>query len=79
MRPEDIITVNKHALKPGQRFRFHCDQCGDCCRNREDEIYLNYDQGVDFMQQFRGNSQKLLEVLQDIHQKCVAQVGGGRQ
>ena len=36
MRPEDIITVNKHALKPGQTFRFHCTQCGDCCRHRED-------------------------------------------
>ena len=239
MRPEDIITANKRALKPGQKFRFHCDQCGDCCRNREDilltpfdlfriaghlgiapgevvknhcetyigssshfpvvrllpvgeekacpflkenrcsihaskptvcalfplgramqygalkgdqarklfyilqdvkcgvrdqthtvvewlgefelegseawflewtdnlekfvtliqqldemlsdelmqtllnvvfvEIYLNYHQGVDFMEQFRGNSQKLLEVLQDIHRKCVEHVGGGQQ
>jgi len=239
MRPEDIITINKHTLKPGQKFRFHCNQCGDCCRNREDilltpfdlfrvaghlgitpvevvktycevylgssshfpvvrllpvgedkscpflkesrcsihaskptvcalfplgramqygalngdqerklfyilqnvncglqdqthtveewlgafelesseawflewtdilgklvtlihqleemlsdklmqmilnialtEIYLHYDQGVDFMQQFRGNSQKLLGVLQDIHRKCVEQVRGGRQ
>jgi len=239
MRPEDIITINKHTLKPGQKFRFHCNQCGDCCRNREDilltpfdlfrvaghlgitpvevvktycevylgssshfpvvrllpvgedkscpflkesrcsihaskptvcalfplgramqygalngdqerklfyilqnvncglqdqthtveewlgafelesseawflewtdvlgklvtlihqleemlsdklmqmilnialtEIYLHYDQGVDFMQQFRGNSQKLLGVLQDIHRKCVEHVGGGRQ
>ena len=239
MRPEDIITVNKHALQPGQTFRFHCTQCGDCCRHREDilltpfdlfriaghlgitpgevvktycevylgssshfpvvrllpvgdekacpflkenrcsihtskptvcalfplgramqygalkgeqerklfyslqdtdcglrdqthtveewlkefelesseawflewtdilgklvtlihqleemlsdklmqmilnialtEIYLHYDQGVDFMQQFRCNSRKLLEVLNDIHQKCVEHVGGGRQ
>lgn len=236
MRPEDIITVNKRALKPGQKFQFRCVQCGDCCRNREDilltpfdlfriagqlgiapgevvknyceayigssshfpvvrllpvgddkacpflkenrcfihaskptvcalfplgramqygalkgeqerklfyilqyvdcglrdqthtvekwlgefelesseawfiewtdvleklvtlihqfdemlsdklmetilnivfvVIYLNYQQGVDFMQQFHGNSQKLLEALQDIHQKCVEQVGG---
>ena len=36
MRPEDVITAYKHALKPGQTFRFHCAQCGDCCRNRED-------------------------------------------
>ena len=239
MRPEDIINASKHALKPGQTFRFHCTQCGDCCRHREDilltpydlfriaghlgitpgevvktccevylgssshfpvvrllpvgdekacpflkenrcsihtskptvcalfplgramqygalegdqerklfyilqdvncglrdqthtveewlgafelegseawflewtdvlekfvillhqleemlsdklmqmilnialtEICLHYDQGVDFMQQFRGNSQKLLGVLQDIHRKCVEQVGGGRQ
>jgi len=43
------------------------------------EIYLHYDQGVDFMQQFRGNSRKLLEVLQDIHGKCVAQVGSSPQ
>ena len=43
------------------------------------EIYMHYDQGVDFMQQFRGNSRKLLGVLQGIHRKCVEQVRGSRQ
>ena len=43
------------------------------------EIYLRYNRGVDFTEQFRGNSRKLLEVLQDIHRKCVEQVGGGWQ
>ena len=43
------------------------------------EIYLRYDRGVDFTEQFRGNSRKLLEVLQDIHGKCVAQVGSSPQ
>ena len=43
MRPEDIINASKHALKPGQTFRFHCTQCGDCCRNREDILLTPYD------------------------------------
>ena len=43
MQPEDIINASKHALKPGQTFRFHCTQCGDCCRNREDIILTPYD------------------------------------
>ena len=43
MRPEDIINASKHALKPGQKFRFQSAQCGDCCRNREDIILTPYD------------------------------------
>ena len=43
MRSEDVITAYKHALKPGQTFRFHCTQCGDCCRNREDISLTPYD------------------------------------
>ena len=43
MRPEDIITANKCPLKPGEKFRFHCDQCGDCCRHREDILLTPFD------------------------------------
>lgn len=43
MRPEDIITANKRPLKPGEKFRFHCDQCGDCCRHREDILLTPFD------------------------------------
>lgn len=43
MRPEDIKRVCRNAVKPGQKLRFHCSQCGDCCRNREDIILTPYD------------------------------------
>ena len=43
MRPEDIKKACLNAVKPGQKFRFHCTQCGDCCRNREDIILTPYD------------------------------------
>lgn len=43
MRPEDVIITHKRAMKPGQTFRFHCDQCGDCCRNREDILLTPFD------------------------------------
>ena len=43
MRPEDIKKACQNAMKPGQKFRFHCTQCGDCCRNREDIILTPYD------------------------------------
>ena len=40
MRPEDMLVAMKNELAPGQPFHFHCDQCGNCCRNRKD-ILLN--------------------------------------
>ena len=43
MKPEDIAIAYKNALKPGQPFRFHCDQCGRCCKNREDILLNPYD------------------------------------
>ncbi|MBQ8962324.1 MAG: YkgJ family cysteine cluster protein [Oscillospiraceae bacterium] len=43
MRPEDIKRVCRNAVKPGQKLRFHCTQCGDCCRNREDISLTPYD------------------------------------
>ena len=43
MRPEDIKKACQNAVKPGQKLRFHCSQCGDCCRNREDIILTPYD------------------------------------
>ena len=43
MRPEDIKRVCRNAVKPGQKLRFHCSQCADCCRNREDISLTPYD------------------------------------
>lgn len=43
MRAEDIMAACQNTLKPGQTFRFHCTQCGDCCRNREDIILTPFD------------------------------------
>lgn len=43
MRPEDMMIAMRNALKPGQSFRFHCDQCGDCCRHRKDIILTPFD------------------------------------
>ena len=43
MRPEDMMIAMRNALKPGQYFRFHCDQCGDCCRHRKDIILTPFD------------------------------------
>ena len=40
---EDIKKACQNAVKPGQKFRFHCTQCGDCCRNREDISLTPYD------------------------------------
>lgn len=40
MRPEDMLVAMKNVLAPGQSFQFHCDLCGNCCRNRKD-ILLN--------------------------------------
>lgn len=89
MRPEDIITAKTRALKPGQKFRFHCMQCGDCCRHREDILLTPFDlfriaghlsiTPGEVAKQFQGNVQKTLDLLQDIHIKCVAPVGGGTQ
>ena len=43
MKPEDVAIAYKNALAPGQPFRFHCDQCGRCCKNREDILLNPYD------------------------------------
>ena len=43
MKPEDIELAYKNALAPGQPFRFHCTQCGKCCKNREDILLNPYD------------------------------------
>ena len=43
MQPEDIKKACQNAVKPEQKLRFHCTQCGDCCRNREDIILTPYD------------------------------------
>ena len=43
MRPEDMMIATKNRLKPGQTFRFHCDQCGDCCRHRTDILLTPFD------------------------------------
>ena len=43
MQPEDITLAYKNALKPGETFRFRCNQCGKCCRNREDILLNPYD------------------------------------
>lgn len=43
MRPEDMMIAKKNKLKPGQTFKFHCDQCGDCCRHRKDILLTPFD------------------------------------
>lgn len=43
MRPEDMMIAMKNMLKPGQTFRFQCDQCGDCCRHRTDILLTPFD------------------------------------
>lgn len=43
MKPEDVAIAYKNALAPGQPFHFHCDQCGKCCKNREDILLNPYD------------------------------------
>lgn len=43
MRPEDMMIAMKNRLKPNETFRFHCDQCGDCCRHRKDILLTPFD------------------------------------
>ena len=40
---EEILTAIKNELKPGQKFRFHCTQCGECCRNWKGIFLAPYD------------------------------------
>ena len=36
-RSEEIIkNYKKMRMGVDEPFRFHCTQCGDCCRNRDD-------------------------------------------
>lgn len=39
----DQSSFVKNALKLDDLFRFHCNQCGQCCRNREDILLSPYD------------------------------------
>ena len=61
MRPEDIKRVCRNAVKPGQKLRFHCSQCGDCCRNREDIILTPYDVILDDDDDMDGHMEHLVQ------------------
>lgn len=39
----DQSSFVKNALKLDDSFRFHCNQCGQCCRNRDDILLSPYD------------------------------------
>ena len=39
----DPVEMMKRALKLDDSFAFRCDQCGDCCRHREDILISPYD------------------------------------
>lgn len=39
----DQNSFAKNPLKLEDSFRFHCTQCGQCCRNREDILLSPYD------------------------------------
>ena len=35
-RQKMIEELMKHPIGKDQEFHFHCDQCGECCKNRVD-------------------------------------------
>lgn len=39
-RTQMLLELIKHPLKPDDTFKFHCTQCGNCCKYRND-ILLN--------------------------------------
>lgn len=39
----EITELIKKELKPDDTFEFQCNQCGKCCKNREDILLTPYD------------------------------------
>lgn len=68
MRQEDILVAMKNELAPGQPFQFRCDQCGECCRNREDIILNPFDL-------FRISSQLGTKPNEIVERYCTVYVG----
>lgn len=69
MKPEDIAIAYKNALAPGQPFRFHCDQCGACCRNRDDILLNPYDL-------HRVSNALGIPPAETVDRYCVVYIGG---
>ena len=38
--PENFL---EHALSIDDTFQFHCNQCGECCKHREDILISPFD------------------------------------
>ena len=42
-RQKMIEELMKHPIGKDQEFHFHCDQCGECCKNRVDILLSPFD------------------------------------
>ena len=42
-RQKMIEELMKHPIGKDEGFRFHCNQCGECCRDRVDILLSPFD------------------------------------
>lgn len=64
-----IENIESMTVGPDDTFKFHCDQCGKCCTNREDII-------LSPMDIFRMSRELKLTPVDFYHECCVFNIGG---
>ena len=60
-RQKMIEELMKHPIGKDQEFHFHCDQCGECCKNRVDILLSPFD----LCRMAKALNKPLPEVLQE--------------
>jgi len=60
-RQKMIEELMKHPIGKDQEFHFHCDQCGECCKNRVDILLSPFD----LCRMAKALNKSLPEVLQE--------------
>jgi len=64
----DLKAIENNQLKLDDKFSFHCQACGSCCRDREDILLSTYDI-------FRASKYLNLQPEQFINKYCESYIG----
>lgn len=70
LTPDQLIeNLLEHSLSIGDTFRFHCTECGECCKRREDIMLSPYD--LNRIARYLG-----VEIGKVIEDYCTCYIGG---